>query len=226
MNKLNVFEKFTIIYGHYGSGKTNLSINLALSLASTNKKVTIVDLDVVNPYFRSGDYKEFLSKHNIDVISPQSLGTNMDTPSLSPQIYSVFADTSRYTIVDVGGDDVGAYALGRFSKEINSLEKYNAYYVINKYRALTSTPQEAKALLSEIEEASKIKATAIINNSHLQNLTTKETILNSLDYAKQTAKLLKLPVALTSCPKNIYCDMQSENLSLLPVDIIVKPPFN
>lgn len=224
-NKINGFSKFTIIYGHYGCGKTNLSLNLALSLAKGNNKVTLVDLDIVNPYFRSGDYKELLSKYDIKVICPQSLGTTLDSPFLSAEIYSVFNDDGRYVIIDVGGDDAGAFALGRFSKNIQRLKDYNAYYVINKFRALTSTPQEAAELLSEVEAASRIKATAIVNNSHLQGLTTAEDILSSLQYAKQTAKLLKLPVAFTTVPQFLAVELSERIENVFPVEVIVKPPF-
>lgn len=218
-------EKFTIIYGHYGCGKTNLSLNLALSLANQGEKVTLVDLDVVNPYFRSGDYKEMLAEKGIDVIYPESLGTNLDTPALSAKIYSIFLDSSRYVIVDVGGDDAGAYALGRFSREIKNLPKYNAFYVINKNRALTSTPEETAQLLKEIEYASKIKATGIINNTHMQNLTTELTIYNSVEYANKTAKILNLPIVFTTCPKDLAKNVSERIENVFAVDAIVKPPF-
>ena len=103
-------NKLTIIYGHYGCGKTNLSINLALDLARQGKRVTLVDLDIVNPYFRSSDYTPMLQEKGIKVVAPQFAGTNLDLPSLSAEIYAAFDTSSGYVIVDVGGDDAGAYA--------------------------------------------------------------------------------------------------------------------
>lgn len=136
-------KKFTIIYGHYGCGKTNLSLNLALMLAREGNPVTLVDLDIVNPYFRSSDYKGLFEGLDVEVVSPQFAGTNLDLPSLPAEIYSVFNQAGRYVIMDIGGDDAGAYALGRFAGQIESLADYEAYYVVNKYRALTQSPQEA-----------------------------------------------------------------------------------
>lgn len=218
-------NKLTIIYGHYGCGKTNLSVNLALDLARQDKRVTLVDLDIVNPYFRSSDYTPMLQKKGIKVVAPQFAGTNLDLPSLSAEIYAAFDTSAGYVIVDVGGDDAGAYALGRFSQQVMRLPSYSAFYVINHYRALTSTPQEAAALLEEIEAASRVKATGVINNSHLQQLTEKKHILDSLPFALQTAKLLKLPLVLTTAPAFLAEELKEEIQPLFPVERIVKPPF-
>lgn len=218
-------KKFTIIYGHYGCGKTNLSLNLALSLAREGNSVTLVDLDIVNPYFRSSDYKALFNGLDVEVVSPQFAGTNLDLPSLPAEIYSVFNQFGRYVVMDIGGDDAGAYALGRFAGQVENLEEYEAYYVVNKYRALTQTPQEASQLLSEIEAASRVKATGVINNSHLQGLTTAENILDSVPYAKQTAQALSLPLVMTTAPENVAEELDGKVEGLYPVEVLVKPPF-
>lgn len=218
-------KKFTIIYGHYGCGKTNLSLNLALSLAREGNAVTLVDLDIVNPYFRSSDYKALFEGLDVEVVSPQFAGTNLDLPSLPAEIYSVFNQSGRYVIMDIGGDDAGAYALGRFAGQVESLEDYEAYYVVNKYRALTQTPKEAAGLLSEIEAASRVKATGVINNSHLQGLTTAGDISASVPYAKQTAQALSLPLVMTTAPKSVAQELDGKVEGLYPVEVLVKPPF-
>lgn len=218
-------KKFTIIYGHYGCGKTNLSLNLALSLAREGNAVTLVDLDIVNPYFRSSDYKALFEGLDVEVVSPQFAGTNLDLPSLPAEIYSVFNQSGRYVIMDIGGDDAGAYALGRFAGQVESLEDYEAYYVVNKYRALTQTPKEAAGLLSEIEAASRVKATGVINNSHLQGLTTAGDISASVPYAKQTATALSLPLVMTTAPKSVAQELDGKVEGLYPVEVLVKPPF-
>ena len=218
-------KKFTIIYGHYGCGKTNLSLNLALSLAREGNPVTLVDLDIVNPYFRSSDYKALFNGLDVEVVSPQFAGTNLDLPSLPAEIYSVFNQFGRYVVMDIGGDDAGAYALGRFAGQVESLEDYEAYYVVNKFRALTQTPKEAAGLLSEIEAASRVKATGVINNSHLQRLTTAEDILASVAYALQTAAALSLPLVMTTAPKSVAEELEGKVEGLYPVEVLVKPPF-
>ncbi|MDP4119618.1 MAG: ParA family protein [Bacillota bacterium] len=218
-------QQFTIIYGHYGCGKTNFSINLALQAAKEHKQVILADLDIVNPYFRTHDYKEFLAKQGINVIAPRFAGTNLDVPSLPPEIVSVFSNRQNYVIIDVGGDDAGAKALSRFSEKINANPDVAVYYVINKYRNLTQTPQEASELLREIEAASRVRATAIVNNSHLQMYTNEETILQSLDFANETSKLLELPLIATTAPKKLQEQLSDKIKDLYPIDIFVKPPF-
>ena len=127
--------------------------------------------------------------------------------------------------MDIGGDDAGAYALGRFAGQIESLADYEAYYVVNKYRALTQSPQEAAGMLSEIEAASRVKATGIINNSHLQGLTTAEDILASAAYAQRTAAALSLPLVMTTAPKDVAHELEGKIEGLYPVEVIVRPPF-
>ncbi|MBN2248687.1 MAG: ParA family protein [Coriobacteriia bacterium] len=221
--------RFTVITGHYGSGKTNLSINLALDLTATYDEVLLVDLDVVNPYFRSSDYAVMLEGHGVRVISPTFAGTTLDTPSLSAAVHGAF-DTSGAVIFDVGGDDVGATALGRYSKEISAID-YDMLYVINHYRNLTAEPAEAAALLTEIEAACHLKATGVVNNSHLRDETTAATVLDSLDFAGQTAALLGLPLRFTTVPKRLAQEISGipgaaglmENA--YPIEIHVRTPW-
>jgi len=191
-------KRFTIVTGHYGCGKTNLSVNLALDLTARYSQVTLVDLDVVNPYFRSSDYTALLERHGVRVIAPTFAGTTLDTPVLSPAIASAF-EADGAVIFDVGGDDAGATALGRYSKDIAPLD-YDLLYVINRYRSLTTTAEEAAALLAEIEGAAHLKATGVVNNSHLRGDTTAATVRDSVEFARETARLLDLPLRFTTVP--------------------------
>ncbi|WP_400260383.1 nucleotide-binding protein [Candidatus Methanomassiliicoccus intestinalis] len=208
-----------LICGHYGCGKTNLAINMALAAAARGSPVVLVDLDIVNPYFRSSDYRELLEKAGVQVIAPNFSHTNLDLPSLPAAIYSVF-EFAGEVIIDVGGDDVGATALGRFSKQI-AAAGYEMLYVVNKYRALTSSAAEAARLLREIESACRLQATGVVNNSHLKGETTKATILDSLAYAEETAKLLCIPLLFTTAPRYLAKDLQ-EIEYLYPIDVHVK----
>lgn len=219
------FNSFTIICGHYGTGKTNLSLNIAIDRAKAGESVTLVDLDIVNPYFRSSDYSSLLESYDIRLISPGSAGTALDVPSLSAEIYSVF-ESSGFVLFDVGGDDAGATALGRFAPKITR-HGYDMLYVINLYRPLASKPSDAAELLSEIESASRLKATGIINNSHLMMSTTEETVLASLDYSKKTSELLGLPIKFTAAPKAISESLLQSGAiqNLYPVEIYVRVPW-
>jgi CO dehydrogenase nickel-insertion accessory protein CooC1 len=221
-----MFKRLNIICGHYGSGKTNLALNLAFNLQSTGERVTIVDLDIVNPYFRTADYTAMLQSKGIKVISPATAGTTVDAPALTADMLSVLDKTDERIIIDVGGDDAGAFALGRFSKRIYAQGDFGMFFVINKFRKLIATPQEAVELMREVESASGIRATGIINNSHLAGLTTAEDILSSLPYAQQTAKLAGLPLVMTTAPKQLEHELSDRVLNLYPVDIIVKLPWN
>ncbi len=222
-------DRFTVVTGHYGSGKTNLAINMALDLTERYDEVTLVDLDVVNPYFRSSDYTAMLAEHGVRVISPTFAGTTLDTPSLSAAVHGAF-DTTGAVIFDVGGDDVGATALGRYSKEIAAID-YEMLYVINRYRNLTTTPAEAAALLAEIEHASHLHATGVVNNSHLKDETTAQTVLDSLDFARETAALLGLPLRFTTVPERLLGEAPDDLEAVVgsentyPIKIHVRTPW-
>lgn len=217
------FKRLTIILGHYGCGKTNLALNIALDLARQGKKVTVADLDIVNPYFRTGDYKELLEQYGINVIAPVFVSTNLDNPSLPAAMSTIFEPKDEYVVVDVGGDDAGAYALGRYAPKVNAYADKDVFYVVNKFRSLTAAPQDCAEILYEIECASRIKATAVVNNSHLQQLTTPQDIFSSLEYAKKTADILGLPLEFTTVDKEVFNELNSD--SFYRIERIVKPPF-
>lgn len=224
MIDINSLERITIVCGHYGSGKTNFSLNLALDMAQGGKPVTLVDLDVVNPYFRSSDYKEMLEQKGVHIIAPCYAGTNLDTPVLSAEIDTVFDMHDRMVIFDVGGDDAGAYALGRYSDKIKT-QKYSFIYLVNKYRNLTQTPQQAVEILYEINRACGLSADYIVNNSHLQGQTTPQTIVNAMSYGNEIAESLNLPVLCTTAPKFLQGTQELSGYDLYYVNQIVKPPF-
>lgn len=207
--------KLTIITGHYGCGKTNLSINLAIKRKVRN----IVDLDVVNPYFRTSDYSELLEKNGIKVHGPNFANTNLDTPSLSASIGNAISEGNA--VIDVGGDDAGATALGRYA---DSVKDYEMYYVVNRFRSLTTKPEEACEILTEIEKTCRLKATGIVNNSHLKSETTAQTVLDSLEFAEKVSELTGLPVVYNTCPKHLEKELSSVK-NLFPVDIYVNAPW-
>ena len=216
-------KSLTLVCGHYGTGKTNLSINLAIECARSGKDVVLVDLDIVNPYFRSSDYADVLKKENVRIVGPVFANSNTDTPSLPAEMGSVLADESKTVIVDVGGDDVGATALGRYADIIRQ-RGYDMIYVINRYRSMTTTPEEAAEILVEIERACGLKANSIVNNSHLKQQTTADTVMNSVNFADCTAKMLGLPISFTTAPRSVS-DALNNIPNVYPVDIYVRTPW-
>ncbi len=188
----------TVICGHYGCGKTNLALNLALEAAESGP-VTLVDLDIVNPYFRSSDYGDILRGSGVGLIAPVFAGTTLDTPTLPPEIHSIFAPGAGKVFIDAGGDDAGATALGGLSPRLKEAG-YELIYVINRYRALSGTPEECAALLHEIESAARLKATGIVNNSHLGTQTKMEHVLDALAFARETAEMTGLPLLYSTVP--------------------------
>ena len=160
-------KRVTIFVGHYGSGKTNIAVAYAKYLHSLGKRVTIADMDIVNPYFRTKDSKGELARLGIELISSEFANSNVDLPALPSELYGVVENRDRYAVLDIGGDDRGAYALGRFVPYIKEENDYEVIFVANKYRPLTRTPEEALEVMREIETAGGMKITAIVNNSNL-----------------------------------------------------------
>ena len=225
---LNKLKKFIVVTGHYGCGKTNFSINLAIDYINMGHKVTLVDMDLVNPYFRTSDYRDILEEKGIEVIAPVFGHTNLDIPSLPAAMYSIF-EKEDIVIVDVGGDDVGATVLGRFRPKFENLD-FDMLYVVNKYRNMTATPLECVEVLREIEAVSGLKATSVINNSHMMSDTDANVLGEGLKFAEGVSEITGLPIMASTLRKDLYADsdMRSvlssgadENM-IYPVDIYVK----
>lgn len=216
-------KRVNIITGHYGSGKTNLAVNLALDTAAAGRPGCLVDLDIVNPYFRAADSTARLERAGVRVIAPIYARTNLDIPALPAEIYSAFDDRSDTVILDVGGDDAGAYALGRFAPLINGENDFAHYYVINQRRALTQTPAEAVEILREIEAAGHVPVTAIVNNTNLGRETDAETIESSDGFAREVAARCGVPVAFTCVRRDLAASVRKPDI--YPVDIYVRLPW-
>lgn len=216
------FSKITIITGHYGSGKTNIAVNFALDLAAQGKKCTVVDLDIVNPYFRTADFAELFAANNINLVAPLYANSNLDIPALNFDMSSI-AKESDYIILDVGGDDAGAIALGRYNAILSEYDDLQMYYVVNHYRYLTWESDEALQLMRDIELASGLKCTAIINNSNLGAETTADDVEKTLPYAEKIAADASLPLLCTTAKKELLSEKVNNPY---PVKIFVKTMWN
>ncbi len=212
-------KRLTLFAGHYGSGKTNIAVNYALLLASEGKQVCIGDLDIVNPYFRTKDSAKVLEAAGITLISPQFANTNVDLPALPAEAYRLVTDKSVYGIMDIGGDDRGAYALGRYVPAIREENDYRMIFVANCYRPLTRTPEEAMEVMAEIEAACGLRFTDIINNSNLGSETTPETVLQSLEYMQTLSKISGLPVFATTAMTAVAEKLQDTVADLIPLQL-------
>ncbi|MBR1938829.1 MAG: hypothetical protein IJ836_07765 [Spirochaetales bacterium] len=213
-------KRMTLFCGHYGSGKTNLAINYALMLARKNLPVALADIDIVNPYFRSKDSKDLLEKEGVKVIALPFANSSVDLPALPSETYSLVEDRSRYAVLDIGGDDRGAYALGRFVPYILEENDYDMFYVVNFYRPLTTTVDEAITVMREIENACGLSFTGIINNSNLGAETTLEKIEATYERAKELSLAVNLPIVYVSAEKSIAKeDMVAISLQKRPFEI-------
>ena len=197
-------KRITVFSGHYGSGKTNVALSVALGLARSGQSVTVADLDIVNPYFRTKDSARELEKAGIELICSDYANTNVDIPALPQSMYAITDDRRRKVVVDLGGDDRGALALGRLAPAILEENDFDLFAVINMFRPLTKTAEETVGVMKEIEAASGLRFTGLVNNSNLGEETTPETVLSSLPYAEETARLTGLPIVMTTVEKELY----------------------
>lgn len=214
-------KRVTLFSGHYGTGKTNVAVNYAFYLKkSLGKEVKIADMDIVNPYFRTKDSENELNEAGIKLISPHYANTNVDLPALPQELYGLFEFRDSYAVLDIGGDDRGAYALGRFAPLILEENDFDNFFVANFYRPLTVNVADAFEVMKEIEAAGKVPFTGIVNNSNLGEETAAEDILRKIPLAEELAGMSGLPVVMTSAKRNIAEKLSIDNV--LPLDLQAK----
>ena len=206
-------KRLTLFLGHYGSGKTNLAVNWAMKMAKDGESVEIADLDIVNPYFRTKDSQKELEEAGVKVIALPFANSSVDLPSIPSEAYGLVEDRSRFGVLDIGGDERGAYALGRFSPYIREENDYDMYYVVNFHRPLTQNAEDAYCCMKEIEVASGLVFTGIVNNSNLGAETTVETITETYGEAEKLSKLSGVPIVAVTAERSIATsDMVPLNL--------------
>ena len=213
------FKRITLLCGHYGSGKTNVAVNLAVALRERYDRLAVADLDIVNPYFRSKDSRGQFEDLGIRLICSEYANTNVDIPALPQDMYAVTDDQDLRVIIDVGGDDRGALALGRIAQRILEEDNYEMLAVVNASRPLTHTPEDTVEVLREIEDAGGIKFTGIINNTNLGRETDADVVLNSVLYAESVSNLMKIPVVMTTVPMELFPQLQGKIENLFPLEL-------
>ncbi len=196
-------KRVTLFCGHYGSGKTNIAVNYALHLRRQGLEVTIADLDIVNPYFRSKDSTDVLEAEGVRVIALPFANSSVDLPALPSAAYAVVQDRTRYAVLDIGGDDRGAYALGRFVPYLLEENDYEMLYVVNFQRPLTTTVSDAVEVMREIEGACGLAFTGIVNNTNLGAETTLDLVNGSYRKAEELCKETGLPLFMVTAESSI-----------------------
>ena len=220
------FKRLTLMAGHYGSGKTNIAVNLAMMLKREGEDVVIADLDIVNPYYRTKDSEEELRAAGIPLISSEYANSNVDVPALPQELYSIVDVKSRHAIVDIGGDDRGALALGRYTPFILEENDYDMLLVINKYRPLTPDTASTLEVMREIEAAGGLPFTGIVNNSNLGRETTPEDVIASDAYAKEIAAATGLPIRMTTVKAEIAGEVAEVLPDVVPLHLQDKRLWN
>lgn len=212
-------KRIVILAGHYGSGKTNIAVNIAFSLNREGKKVSVCDLDIVNPYFRTKDSLEDFQKAGIRLISSEFANTNVDVPALPQAMYAVMDDRDGHYVLDIGGDDRGALALGRLAPSIVEENNFEMLLVVNFFRPLTRDNQSMLEVMREMEQAAGIRFTGIVNNSNLGEETTPEDVLSTVEKARSFSELCGLPILMTSVREELYETLREKIADLYPLKL-------
>ncbi len=212
-------KRITLFAGHYGSGKTSIAVSWAKHIKNQGFSTTIIDLDIVNPYFRTKDSETDLKAKGIELICSEYANTNLDAPALPKEIYTAISDKSSHLVIDVGGDDRGAVALGRYTKDILEENNYEMLFVANCFRPLTKTPEDALEIMREIETASHLPFTAIVNNSNVGDETTPEMVISSQEYIDKLSKLSGLPILMTTATAEVFEQIKEDCPKVFKIEL-------
>lgn len=217
------YKRLTLLCGHYGSGKTNVAVNMAFDLKAQYENVAVADLDIVNPYFRTKDSLEDFKEKNIRLICSEYANSNVDIPALPQDMYAITDDRTMKVILDIGGDDRGALALGRLAPQINEENDFEMLMVINKFRPLTPDADSTIEVMREVEAAGGIRFTGLVNNSNLGEETTAEDVLNSIKYAEEVSEMSGLPIVTTTVKQDLFDALSGKIPNLFPLKLQEKP---
>lgn len=215
-------KRIRIIIGHYGSGKTEFSVNYAVKLAKLNKKVALVDLDIVNLYFRSREKAEVLEELGIRVIGGSIKGSALDLPAISAEVLAPLHDDTYECIMDIGGDPAGARTLGMYHEYFTE-GNYDMFFVLNAYRPETQSVEKVMEYMTKIEDVSRAKITGIINNTHLLKSTTIDNVMDGYKLSLEVSKETQIPIRYNVCLETIASDLTKDlEGEIFPINLYMR----
>jgi len=218
-------SRIRIFTGHFGSGKTEIALNYVMALAKTGKKVALVDIDIVNPYFCSRNMKEKLEKLGIKLIASSSNLMNAELMVIPSNVYGVFNDETFDVVMDIGGDDQGSLVLRQYNEYLKQ-GSYDMYFVINNNRPFTSNKEETIEYLKSIEKASGLKVTHLISNTNLSYETNIEDIIKGDKIVSEISQQLEIPYKYIVCTKDLADIVKNKvHAKVYPIEIYMKPPW-
>lgn len=217
-------HRVSIITGHYGTGKTEFAVNLALQLAGLNHQVMVADLDIVNPYFRSRERRDLLQEAGIRLISSSQACSDADVPALPAELLTILENRDITGVLDIGGDPVGARVLARFNDKIVP-EDYQLIYVLNANRPEVRTSEAAIAYLRGIEATTSLTCTGIVNNTHLCGETTAEEIRKGARLAETVSQETGIPVLCHVAEERFIPELSDLSEPVFPITIQMKKPW-
>lgn len=189
----NTGSRIKAVVGHYGSGKTEFSLNMALAAKAAGRRALVADMDIVNPFFRSAEQGERLKRAGVELIAPPYALTGVDLPVLSPEIYAIFEQPERFCVLDVGGDDAGAAALGGLSGRL-AAQGADLYYVVNPYRPFSNTVERVMEMMERIQRRARLQVTGLVNNANLGEETGAEELLEGRTLLEKVSRRCGVPV--------------------------------
>ena len=218
-------SRIRIFTGHFGSGKTEIALNYVMDLAKTGKKVALVDIDIVNPYFCSRNMKDKLEKMGIKLIASSASLMNAELMVIPSNVYGVFNDKSYEVVMDIGGDDQGSLILRQYNEYLKQ-ESYDMYFVVNNDRPFTSNKVETITYLKSIERASGLIVTGLISNTNLSYETTAEDIIKGDKIVTDISLELEIPYKYIVCTKDLAGIVKNKvHAEVYPIEIYMKPPW-
>ncbi|WP_312811837.1 ATP-binding protein [Sedimentibacter sp.] len=216
-------KRLVIIIGHYGSGKSEFAVNYAVKMKENHEFVSIADLDIVNPYFRSREKREFFENIGVKVYDSSIRNTAVDIPALPAELMGVILNPNSRSVLDVGGDPVGARVLARYSEQIKNVE-YDMFFVINGRRPETGTVEGVLKYLKLIEATSKLKISGLINNTHLLKYTTVEDVEFGHELTKKVSWETDIPIRYEACIKDTALQITNKEIleKLFPINLYMR----
>lgn len=219
-------KKIVLFTGNYGSGKTEIAVNYASHLAGMREQVTIADLDLVNPYFRCREARQPLEALGVRVVAPEGAYHSADLPILLPELRGLISRPDGISVLDVGGDNVGATVLASLT-DVFSRSDYEMFFVVNQKRPFTTTVEGLLRIMKEIEEASRLKVTALAGNTHLIDETTAEVIIEGAKFTAAAGKAAGLPVKFIGVMRDLLplVEGKTDGIPIIPMTRLLLPPW-